>query len=105
MQVCHLKLQPIYLIHKKKGEKMEEKVSIETIVEAMYRLIKEGQGLKKYKATDLQKEMIEKFGPERCDKDSCKKAIRELIESERCVYTYFGGSFIEMPHREAAAND
>ena len=84
---------------------MAELVSVEEVVDAMYQLIKEAQGLKKYKATDLQKEMVEKFGADRCNKDLCKKAIRELIESEKCVYTYFGGSFIEMPHKEAAAND
>ncbi|MBM2816378.1 MAG: hypothetical protein HW421_3140 [Ignavibacteria bacterium] len=84
---------------------MAESVKVEEVADAMFRIIKEGQGLKKYKATDLQKEMIEKFGADRCNKDLCKKAIRILIESERCVYTYFGGSFIEIPHREAAAND
>ena len=31
-------------------------------------------------------------------------AIRELMESGRCVYTYFGGSFIEIPHKEGAEN-
>jgi len=27
----------------------------------------------------------------------CKAAIRTLMDSGKCVYTYFGGSFIEMP--------
>jgi hypothetical protein len=48
--------------------------------------------------------MIELYGNE-VDKQLCKDAIRELMNSGRCVYTYFGGSFIELPHREAAAND
>ena len=34
---------------------------------------------------------------------SIAHAIEELIESGRCVYTYFGGSFIEVPHEEGAA--
>jgi hypothetical protein len=44
------------------------------------------------------------FGADKCDKKLAKLAIRELVESEKCVYTYFGGSFIEIPHKEGAAN-
>jgi hypothetical protein len=29
-------------------------------------------------------------------------AIKELIDNKHCVYTYFGGSFIELPHEEGA---
>ena len=74
------------------------------VADAMYNLIKEATGQKKLKATDLTKAMIELYGNE-VDKQLCKDAIRELMNSGRCVYTYFGGSFIELPHREAAAND
>jgi hypothetical protein len=41
--------------------------------------------------------MVEKYGEAECDKQLCKAAIRVLMDSGRCVYTYFGGSFIEMP--------
>jgi hypothetical protein len=74
------------------------------VADAMYNLIKEATGQKKLKATDLTKAMIELYGNE-VDKQLCKDAIRELMNSGRCVYTYFGGSFIELPHREGAAND
>jgi len=74
------------------------------VADAMFKLVEEAQGLKKLKAMDLIKAMIEIYGDE-VDKKLCKKAIKELINSERCVYTYFGGSYIEIPHREAAAND
>jgi hypothetical protein len=47
--------------------------------------------------------MIQKFGEAECDKKLCKAAIRALMDSGRCVYTYFGGSFIEVPHEEGAA--
>ena len=30
--------------------------------------------------------------------------LRTLMDSGRCVYTYFGGSFIELPHKEGAEN-
>ena len=78
-------------------------VSPEQIADAMYDLVAEYQGKKKFKAGDLTKAMIEKFGPEEVDKKLCKLAIRGLMDSGRCVYTYFGGSFIEVPHEEGAA--
>jgi hypothetical protein len=74
----------------------------EEVADAMYEMVKEYQGKKKFKAGDLTKAMIEKFGGE-VDKKFCKKAIRTLMDSGRCVYTYFGGSFIEIPHTEGAA--
>lgn len=70
----------------------------------MFNLVKEAQGLKKLKAMDLIKSMSELFGDD-VDKKLCKEAIKLLINSGKCVYTYFGGSYIELPHREAAAND
>jgi hypothetical protein len=74
------------------------------VADAMFKLVEEAQGLKKLKPMDLVKSMIQLYGDE-VDKKLCKMAIKELINSGRCVYTYFGGSFIEIPHREAAAND
>ena len=74
------------------------------VADAMYKLVEEAQGLKKLKPMDLVKSMIQLYGDE-VDKKLCKLAIKELINSGRCVYTYFGGSYIEIPHREAAAND
>jgi len=76
-------------------------MTTEQIADAMYEMIKEGMGKKKYKATDLQKAMTERFG---VDKGACKLAIRALVDNGRCVYTYFGGSYIEIPHQEGAAN-
>jgi hypothetical protein len=81
---------------------MAEPVAIEKIVEAMYQMVKESVGVKKLKPTDLTKTMIEHFGPDRCSKEACKEAIRELMDSGRCVYTYFGGSFIELPPKEGS---
>ena len=78
-------------------------VSPEEIADAMYALVAEYQGRKKFKASDLSKEMIAKFGEDQCDKKLCKLAIRQLTDTGRCVYTYFGGSFVEIPHEEGAA--
>ena len=77
-------------------------VTVEEVADAMYDLVAEYQGKKKFKASDLTKAMIEKYGGE-VDKRFCKQAIRQLMDSGRCVYTYFGGSFIEVPHEEGAA--
>ncbi len=77
-------------------------VTTEQVADAMYQLVSEYQGKKKFKALDLTKAMKEKFGAE-ADRNVCKNAIRSLIDSGRCVYTYFGGSYIEVPHTEGAA--
>jgi len=78
-------------------------ISINEVADAMFEMIARDAGKKKYKAGDLQKAMIEKFGPEKCNKQICKDAIKQLINTSKCVYTYFGGSFIEVPHVEGAA--
>ncbi|MFH1530629.1 MAG: hypothetical protein ABIK09_07835 [Pseudomonadota bacterium] len=66
------------------------------VAEAMYALIKDYHGKKNLKALDLIKAMIEKYGDD-CDKPMCKAAIRKLMDSGRCVYSYVGGSFIVLP--------
>ena len=83
---------------------MAEQVNVEEVANAMYKMVKDTMGQKKWKATDLTKAVIEIFGEDKCDKKLAKLAIRELMESQRCVYTYFGGSFIEIPHKEGAEN-
>lgn len=75
-------------------------VSVETVAEAMYNMVKESTGKKKFKPMDLVKAMREEFG---CDKKLCKEALKTLIESQRVVYTYFGASYVELPHVEGAA--
>jgi hypothetical protein len=78
--------------------------SVEEVADAMFEMVKEYDGQKKFKAGDLKKAMIQKFGEDQCDKKLCKAAIRSLMDSGRCVYTYFGGSYIELPKKEGAAN-
>jgi hypothetical protein len=74
--------------------------SVEEVADAMYEMVAEVQGKRKLKAGDLTKAMKDKFG---VDRKTCKDAIRILIDSGRCVYTYFGGSYVELPHEEGAA--
>jgi hypothetical protein len=78
-------------------------VAVDTLAEEMFSMVSEYFGKKNLKATDLTKAMIAKHGEAECTKDDCKHAIRQLIDSGRCVYSYFGGSFITLPHKEGAA--
>ena len=75
------------------------------VAEFMFELIKSSQGQKQFRPTELTKEAIAKFGAENCDKKICKQALRELTDSGRCVYTFYGGSFVELPHKEGASPD
>ncbi len=71
--------------------------TVDEVANAMFDLVKATHGKKNLKAMDLTKAMIEKFGADAVDKKLCKLAIRQLIDSGRCIYSYFGGSFITLP--------
>ena len=77
-------------------------VTKEVVTEAMLALVTEYFGKKKLKPMDLIKEMRAKFG-DACDKKMCNEALKDLIASGRAVYTYFGASYVELPHEEGAA--
>jgi hypothetical protein len=77
-------------------------IPTETLAEEMYQMVAECAGKKNLKAGDLTKAMIAKHGEQACSKDDCKKAIRMLIDSGRCIYSYLGGSFIQIPPKEGA---
>ena len=83
---------------------MADKLSVTEVADAMYNMVKEATGLRKLKPMDLTKNIMEAYG-DRVDKQICKDAIKQLIESGKCVYTYFGGSYIELPHKVGAANE
>ncbi len=78
-------------------------VPVEEIADAMYAMVAECQGKKNLKPADLIKAMVARFGEANCSKSDCKQALRTLIDSERCVYSYFGESYVTLPHKEAAA--
>ncbi len=65
----------------------------EAVADAMYAMLKDYAGKKNLKATDLTKAMAEKFGGD-CDKQTCKDAIRLLMENEKTTYSYVGGSYV-----------
>ncbi len=78
-------------------------VSIQELAEDMYKMVAEFEGKRNLKAGDLTKAMIAKYGEDQVSKADCKAAIRELMDSGRTVYSYFGGSYITLPKKEGAA--
>jgi len=78
-------------------------ITVNQVADVMFKLVSDAQGKKKLKAMDLTKAVMQLY-PE-ADKQMCKDAIRQLMESGRCIYTYFGGSYVELPHKESAANE
>lgn len=83
---------------------MAEEYTAEQVSDEMFKMVKETAGKKNLKAGDLRKAMIKQLGGN-VDRNLCKKAIRELIESGRCVYSYFGGSYITIPRIEGSNPD
>ena len=71
------------------------------LVEFIFEMVAKAQGKKNLKAMDVQKAVL-KVHPDQ-PKNDIKFAIKDLIDGGRCVYTYFGGSYIEIPHEEGAA--
>lgn len=72
-------------------------IEASAVAEAMFEMVKECHGKRNLKPLDLIKEMGRKFGDDKADKKLCKQAIRELIDSGRCTYSYVGGSYIVLP--------
>jgi hypothetical protein len=71
-------------------------VTVEQVADAMFELVSSMKGKRDLKPMDVTKQMIEKFG-ENVDKQTCKKALRTLIDSGRLTYKYAGGSFVTLP--------
>jgi len=71
------------------------------LVEYIYKMVVAAEGKKQLKAMDIQKNVLKEHPDQ--DKTQIKFAIKDLIDGGRCVYTYFGGSYIECPKVEGAA--
>jgi hypothetical protein len=66
----------------------------------IFTLVETNMGKKKMKSGDLKKAMVAEGATE----EEFKAALRELVDGGKLVYSYFGGSFIEVPHTEGSAN-
>lgn len=78
-------------------------VDLNQVAEDMFKMVEKDRGTKKYKPGDLFKAMMINYEGEGISKKDCKNAIRILIDSERLNYTYFNGTFVEIPGVEGAA--
>ena len=77
-------------------------VPIETLAQDMFNMVAECAGKKNLKPGDLAKALIARYGEESCTRDDCKQALRLLIDSGRCVYSYLGGSYVQLPPEDKA---
>jgi hypothetical protein len=71
------------------------------LVEYIYKMVEAAAGKKQLKAKDIEKAVLKEHPDQ--PRNDVKFAIKDLIDGGRCVYTYFGGSFIECPRVEGAA--
>lgn len=66
----------------------------------IYELVEKNQGKKKLKPKDISNAME----AEGATQAETKAALRELIDGGKLVYSYFGGTAVEIPHKEGSAN-
>jgi len=63
----------------------------------IYSLVEQSMGKKKLKQSDIEKKISEETGVSR---QEVKEALRELMDEGKLIYTYFGGSFVEIPPKQ-----
>ncbi|MBF0458436.1 MAG: hypothetical protein HQK99_11140 [Nitrospirae bacterium] len=66
----------------------------EEVKKIIYALVEASTGKKKLKQSDILKKVSADHGIE---KDEVKAALRDLVDAGTLIFTYFGGSFIEIP--------
>lgn len=66
----------------------------EEVKKKIYELVEKSMGKKKLKSSDIQKQISSDLGISR---DEVKDALKDLVDEGKLIYTYFGGSFVEIP--------
>lgn len=69
-----------------------EKAELKTKI---YELVEKSVGKKKLKAGDIKKYFI----AQGLNEAEIKDALRDLTDEGTLIYTYFGGSYIEIPQK------
>ncbi|GAB4423687.1 MAG: hypothetical protein OHK0032_18580 [Thermodesulfovibrionales bacterium] len=69
----------------------------EELKQKIYALVEKSVGRKKLKSSDIQKTIAAEAGVTR---DEVKDALKDLIDEGKLIYTYFGGSFVEIPPKQ-----
>jgi hypothetical protein len=72
----------------------------EELQNKIYALVEKSQGKKKLKPKDISNAME----VEGATQAETKAALRVLIDGGKLVYSYFGGTAVEIPHTEGSAN-
>ena len=73
----------------RKGYEMEK----EELKKKIYELVEKSMGKKKLKGGDIKKT----FKAEGLPEDEIKEALKDLVDEGKLIYTYFGGSYVEIP--------
>jgi DNA-binding GntR family transcriptional regulator len=66
----------------------------EEVKNKIYALVEKSVGKKKLKSSDIQKNISAEAGISR---DEVKEALKDLVDEGKLIYTYFGGSYVEIP--------
>jgi len=69
----------------------------EEVKTKIYELVEKSVGKKKLKSSDIQKTISADLGITR---DDVKSALKDLVDEGKLIYTYFGGSFVEIPPKQ-----
>ncbi len=64
------------------------------VAQKIYELVEKSTGKKKLKSSDIQKTISADLSITR---DDVKAALKDLVDEGKLIYTYFGGSFVEIP--------
>jgi predicted RNA-binding protein (virulence factor B family) len=78
-------------------------VAKEELAEAIFKMVEADAGKIRYKPRDLEKGMAKKFGEGAVSKEEFKAALKELMDTGRLTYGYYGGVSVELPHQEGSA--
>lgn len=80
-------------------------MSNQELADAIVKMVTDAAGIKKFKSMDIMKQMVQQYGDRGIDKKMVKNTLKQTVNEGRLVFTYFGGSWVEVPHREGSAND
>jgi len=77
-------------------------ISLECIADEMYQMVLETRKAKILTPSDLVNTMVVRHRGSGITRRDCRKALRILIESGRCVYGYFVDTYVTVPQAECA---
>jgi len=65
------------------------------LTQKIYDFVEKSTGKKKLKAHDIKKQFKDE-----CSEAEIKDALKDLMDEGKLIYTYFGGSYVEIPPKE-----